>query len=215
MDNRNLEKIEIPTPKHYFITVWGLQKALVKEYTKIENFPKYPLNLDIKENQNLLKDFIGRVIEELAEAYEQVTETKDFKLFYEELADALHFLVETMIFTGGLTDFVGPNMIDVIAENAKGVNGVIKSKDVEVRNLALWMWDVTYQLNLARNTLRNKPWKQTEVRTRKTQFVAYLRRAFSTLIFGMTNVVGLSKEEIFAEYYKKNQINQFRIKSKY
>ena len=215
MDSKNLKEIKVPESKHYFLSVWGLQKALLKEYTKIEELPKYPLNLDIKENQNLLKDFISRVVEELAEAYEQAIIKKDFALFYEELADALHFIVEVMIFSAPLMDFVGPHMVDILAVNAKSPKGYVKSKDINNVHLALWMWDVTYYLNLARNTLRNKPWKQTEVRTRKNQFISLISKSFAVLIYGMVNVVGLSAREIFVEYYKKNQINQFRIKSKY
>jgi len=215
MDVKHLENIEIPKPKHYFITVWGLQKGLVRDYAKIEKLPAYPLNLDLKDSQTLLKDFISRAVEELAEAYEQITVHKDFQLFYEELADTLHFMVETMIFSGHLPDFVGPKMLDIIAENAVEKPGTAKSKDINFTALAIWMWDVTYLLNLARNVFRNKPWKQTQVITKQPEYILLLRKAFSTFIYGMTNVVGLSKEEIFAEYYKKNQINRFRIKSKY
>lgn len=90
------------------------QLSLVDHYIKIEDLPPYPLDTTTKKNQKLLKEFIGRGIEELAEAHEA------YKIFFyrissnapeesileaghnfcEELSDALHFFTETLIFAG-------------------------------------------------------------------------------------------------------------------
>lgn len=93
-------------------TIFNLQKDLLKNiYIPIEGLPLYPLDLDIKSNQHLMKDFISRGIEELAEAYKEYLELYDMSginskvpldklvAFHEELADALHFFVEALIYS--------------------------------------------------------------------------------------------------------------------
>ncbi|WP_418392117.1 hypothetical protein, partial [Akkermansia sp.] len=41
-------------------------------YKEIERLPDYPLDINNPKNQVILKDFIGRVIEELTEGFEKM-----------------------------------------------------------------------------------------------------------------------------------------------
>ena len=52
--------------------IYELQKQLIDGYVKIEGLPQYPINVNTKSSQVLIKDFVGRVIEELAEGYESM-----------------------------------------------------------------------------------------------------------------------------------------------
>jgi len=233
-----------------FDLIWDLQKNLVQEYTKIEKLPKYPLNLDVKADQLLIKDFIGRVIEEMAEAEEHLLlinlEPKDvadytgsdspninIDLYREELADATHFLMETLIFVFGdqkafynaYIKEVGDELFDegpsVLESSEQFVRYYKYSehppysytlfRDTEYPSLA---WAITRELKLAANGLRNKPWKQTEVRTNTQVVHQHLMRA-TILFFGGLQVWGLTSELIYQVYWSKNQINHFRIKSRY
>jgi len=214
VDNRDVKNVEIPKVDNYFKAIWDLQKKLVDGYTKIEKLPSYPLNLDVKEDQLLLKDLIARVVEELAEAFEQRTVHNNEELFREELADALHFLVEVMIFVEPY-EFYAPNGEDIMALNLSNVPRNRNIGDHLISTMSWWMWDVTLHLNLARNTLRNKSWKQSEVKTNKELFHKHMSGAFAFFIQGLSSPLGLGAEEVFAEYYKKNKINIFRQESRY
>jgi len=75
-------------------------------------------------------------------------------------------------------------------------------------------WDVVYQLNLGRNCLKNKPWKQTGMLTDIPKYKGYLIRAFLEFLVLCTSW-GLDDHDIFEIYWKKNCCNVFRQKSKY
>lgn len=77
-----------------------------------------------------------------------------------------------------------------------------------------YLWDITYHLQIARNTLKNKPWKQTEMMTDFKQYEEKMKDATLSL-FKFFVFAGFTKESIYTIYYKKNKVNQFRIKSKY
>jgi hypothetical protein len=67
---------------------------------------------------------------------------------------------------------------------------------------------------MARNTLKNKPWKQTHMLTDTNQYENAMKKTAYAL-FTFLYFVGITKESVFHIYYKKNKVNQFRIKSKY
>ncbi len=210
MDTRDLNQTEVPCPGPDVVkTIWGLQLSLIEHYKKIEHLPEFPLNLDLKEHQALIKDFVGRVIEELAEGHEHYR-LGNKALGDEEIADALHFLVELLIFTHGSYDefkrVISPDQVTVDTLSSRE-NGPDIAGDFYLESNPYWA--VTYYLNLARNSLRNKPWKQTEIRTRTSEFYANLYNA--TFIFFRA----FWNKYSYEHYYLKNQINLFRILSKY
>jgi len=77
-----------------------------------------------------------------------------------------------------------------------------------------YLWDITYHLQIARNTLKNKPWKQTGMMTDMNQYEDSMREG-TLALFKFLYFAGFTKESLYVIYYKKNQVNQFRIKSKY
>lgn len=133
MDSRNFINEPIPeiSSGGELEEIFNLQKELLSKYIGIEGLPEYPIDVNSKKNQIILKDFTGRVIEELGEGYESMIETnslgkkwsyfhplkgddiswtEDYDKAYslvksyiqntnEEFADALHFIVELMIYT--------------------------------------------------------------------------------------------------------------------
>lgn len=81
----------------------------------IEDFTNYPLDLSLKENQLIIKDFVGRITEELMESFEKMDQLLTIidkhdtplnllvELIYEtneEFADVMHFMIELMILLG-------------------------------------------------------------------------------------------------------------------
>lgn len=105
---------EVPQlePKNQLEQMYSLQKSLLDHYISIEGLPKYPIDINPKESQKLIRDFINRLIEELAEGYQaymkafqlhQAHHQNDISdqvyLFNEEIGDSLHFLLELMIYS--------------------------------------------------------------------------------------------------------------------
>lgn len=94
--------------------IWAKQKALMNRYIEKGSLPEYPLELDSQKAQNLMRDFIARYAEELCEFLEQYDEATNKSTYtntnaptkiptiidaaLEELADALHFIIEAMIY---------------------------------------------------------------------------------------------------------------------
>lgn len=123
MDSRDIklepDKVE---NNQYLEKIYELQKNLLEGYIRIEGLPQYPININSKKSQILIKDFVGRVIEELAEGYESLlmaleltnknklwlSDYNDSDLLQtlnhiqnagEEMADAMHFMVELLIYS--------------------------------------------------------------------------------------------------------------------
>ena len=287
MDSRDI-KVEVPHTLTPLKDIFNLQKGLIEEYIKIEKMKKYPLNVNLKDNQTLLKDFTSRVIEELAEGYESLGKvaglTEKNQLWFqdysskeyqemlghlqnvsEEFADALHFFVELLVYInideedirGYIDKYVFKNMSEdtlegksilswcmIAGDSLLYADGVIDydtkinpmdllrnldsnegdrkllqmgrfyHKVVFTEQLPKILWDVTYHLNLSRNFLRNKPWKQSQVFVNEQGYQEEVISSFLRFM-GVFSFFNISDSEVFYLYFKKNQVNQFRIRSKY
>lgn len=302
MDSRDIkEEPQKIVDGSYLDKIYDLQKVLLSGYINIEGLPEYPININTKKNQSLIKDFVGRVIEELAESFESLIfiddimqETKyltfcrDYKEELvklcnhlqnanEELADALHFMVELLIYsniqpedidkyinkkvetlgkqvvlsntntlqraldfgyywiqdcTPYIDDISPINIINII--HRLGVyNDAYGEKhdkvDVDFRLIPAAhkynrlryisyksvMWDISYHLNIARNYLKNKPWKRSQMMTDEVRFQEEVVKAFVSMM-GLFKYMGIENaNEVYFIYFKKNLVNQFRQKSNY
>lgn len=268
MDIRDFgDFVPAPTP-NTIRSIFAMQQALLEKYVKIEKMIPYPVNIDAPSDQILLKDFIARVTEELGEAYESyltlsvyksqgtLTEERALPLLYnfnEELADAIHFMVETMIISGitpneldkKLTEIsfiegYGMRVIGNTYDTIKGFlyevmhfptledpgiklpieddncfiqGGRVLSAQMDI-HMSLLMWKVTYFLQIARNSLKNKPWKQSQMLSDHKTFTTNIIFAFITLV-GLCEEVGMDEHCFYNVYHAKNQVNLFRINSKY
>jgi hypothetical protein len=268
MDIRDInENVEYPGMSA-FNDMFALQQLLVDHYTDIEKLPEAPVDLNTKTGQDLVKDFTGRIIEELGEGFESYLlmldmfhsgqKPKDMiphlQNFNEEISDALHFWLELMIFSGydmsTLTEWVGTYLVQgsVKGQDQLGawfnLGEVLVLEDTKHKKIPCWwvikdhmledeflrggrqlgsarrdfmkqfLWDITYHLQIARNTLKNKPWKQTQMTTDFKQYEEGHKKATAAL-FKFLSFAGFTKESLYVIYYKKNKVNQFRIKSKY
>lgn len=194
--------------------IFEKQKSLMEKYHHIEKKQrvgygilgdrKFDLN-EIK-SQCLLKDFAWRVTEEIAEA-EECTLPKETEHFFEELIDALHFLTELCIIVGLTAEDISigkENNIDLLTWLCLNNS----------REKYINAYDCVQSLGLAMNCLKQKPWKQTHILTDTVKFLNYIIEAYHLLI-AYINRMGLSAEEIYDFYFKKNKVNEFRQKSNY
>ena len=267
MDIRDITgKIEYPGITA-FADMFDLQKVLLNQYINIESLPDYPIDINTKSAQTLIKDFASRIIEELGEGVESYIIMMDMfhqgideeemiphlQNFNEEISDTLHFWLELMIYSGYETEHLmkwldkytegtyrGYDQLDswikvagLIVEQELAMKRlpcrwVVKDhmlKDeflrggrqlsIERKNLMKqYLWDITYSLQIARNTLKNKPWKQTQMMTDVNQYEESMVNTCLAL-FKFFYFAGFTKESIYVIYYKKNKVNQFRQRSKY
>lgn len=305
MDSRDiLKEPEEVIDNTYLENIYSLQKELLEGYIGIEGLPPYPINVNTKKNQSLIKDFVGRVIEELGESYESLvfiyeimqstmylTSCDNYKEELvkicnhlqncnEELADSLHFMVELLIYSNiqpsdidrylnnqirvyplvenltGManlntlqkamdfgylwvrecTPYIGEvsnsNVVNIITKvdnyndniedikeritiDKRLIEGAHKFNELTYISYKSVMWDITYHLNIARNYLKNKPWKKSQMMTDEIRFQEELVKAFISLM-GIFKYMGIETDKnLYLLYYKKNQINKFRQKSNY
>lgn len=220
----NVNDFEAPPTPADWPTALGLifarQRDLMEKYKTIEGLPDPPLSLHHAHGQKILKDFAWRVTEELAESWEAYKKSEaasnsdlgfdeeiksHLEHMFEELADALHFMVELLIFAGiGSTSALE-------YDPAEPRESVTRHGQGEMLDC---YWQVVYELGIAMNFLRNKPWKQSQVPTDEARFRAQLLKAFHTLK-NLFADVGLTWEEAFAFYFRKSEVNKFRQRSQY
>lgn len=181
--------------------VFEKQLGVMHKYAEIEKMPQWPLNVNTREGQKWFKDFLWRTTEEIAESYEAFREGNQTHTI-EELADALHFFVELLILAGF---------------DAKWARDQIFTRDPEmdvpeaVNNAYL---QAHFWLGMVGNTLKNKPWKQTEMLTDEKKFEEMMSRSFCALLQTFY-VHGANNNVIHSFYTRKNQVNQFRQRSNY
>ena len=289
MDARDIqENPPVIEDGRYLEKIYELQQNLIDEYVKIEGNVAPPINVNTKKSQVLLKDFTGRVIEELAEGYEslmliqelmernqnfQGAEYSDQDLHQvfnhlqnagEEMADAMHFFTELLIYINvmpedilayidnHLTRELPEQLRENVIAKAMVIDGariereyalpdythcvnlfsmVPPDLELDSTRMSLWscghfynverylaykgiLWDVAYHLNIARNFLKNKPWKQSQMVTDEEAYQEEVVKAFISMM-GAFYTMGISDDDLYYLYFKKNRINCFRIRSKY
>ena len=274
--------------------IFQLHEGLLEKYLPIEGLPHWPVNINKREAQAILKDMSARVIEELGEGYESTTyvlemldklgfnfnrwEREDYRQLLnhlqnsnEEQADAIAFFMNLLFFSNVGVDDVKNYIV------AKGLNkmvdGTIPKEDMSTdflmmvglgilqtrfedakENLHTWdlfnkplfeqfnikdfdkvasytpafhklsweyhdveakmCWELSYHLSVARNYLKNKPWKQTGEMTDEQRYQEEIVIAFLELL-GYFRFIGFTGESLLQLRYKKHLVCEFRIKSNY
>ena len=200
------------TNKESLRAIFDRQKELMEKYHDIEfksglmQTEDCPVNLDDKRGQARIKDFSWRITEEVGEALDAITnESGESALlhFHEELVDGLHFLTEMTILTGyDLPE--DTTLKDLIEEGSY--------RDCYTLNDLVS--DHVMYLGMMCNCLKNKPWKQSMMKTNKENFYKHLKLVWSNYVAILTSQ-DLTEEEITDLYLRKSQVNQFRVRSHY
>ena len=199
--------------------IFTRQKSLMNKYHDIElksgllQTEDCPVNLDDKRGQARIKDFSWRVTEELGEALDAKA-TKDH--YQEELIDGLHFLTELTILVGKDYHNILPegtalyhnDRLEDLVENAKEC--ISRKGD----NLNYWVSKFIENLGMMCNCLKNKPWKQSMMKTDRNAFYGRLAEVWVIYITILV-VSGMTAQDIADIYLKKSQVNKFRIRSAY
>ena len=200
------------TNKESLRAIFDRQKELMEKYHDIEfrsglmQTEDCPVNLDDKRGQARIKDFSWRITEEIGEALDAIeNESGESALlhFHEELVDGLHFLTEMTILTGyDLPEYT--TLKDLIEEGSYR----------DCYSLNDLVSDHVMYLGMMCNCLKNKPWKQSMMKTNKENFYKHLKLVWSNYVAILTSQ-DLTEEEITDLYLRKSQVNQFRVRSNY
>lgn len=247
-------------------------------YRNIERLPDYPLDINNPKNQVILKDFIGRVIEELTEGFESTDEVVSIYRDYgwnndcltseeytqvlnhlananEEQADAIGFYITLLAYSNILPEDIlsyknAKSLFDVMAIGVKDLlikypdhrsvrkypilsstdwaredraeydkivsytPGFHEMSEISHENEKLYLWEVIYELNKARNFLKCRPWKQTQVMTKELDYQEALVKSFY-LYMGFLALNGFTDENLFRLFYKKQRLNLWRQNTNY
>ena len=278
MDVRNIRE-EVPNIKETEVLpqMYTLGLEQLNGYRQIESLPEYPLDINNPKSQVILKDFIGRVIEELTEGFESTNEVFDLcskngwnmemlneeeyqsilnslANANEEQADALGFFFTLLVYSNILPEDIlsynkAKDLFEVMAIGVKEL--VIKYSDYhnllkfdiirkedfyedegkwehinsytpgfhQMNELSheaekLYLWEVIYELNKARNFLKCRPWKQTQVMTKEIDFQESLVKAFY-LYMGFLALNGFTDQGLFSLFFKKQRLNRWRQQTNY
>lgn len=196
-------------PQDLLKSIFDHQHALAEKYIPIEKsnglclYDKIPADIDDSKAQARIKDMSWRCIEEVAEAYEAY-ENGETIHFLEELADALHFLVEKYLLCG----FYPKRTLEDYFNLA--LTGIPQDGRMDAL-----VGQFTVACGLTCNCLKNKPWKQSQMLTDHNKFFKLLEVEFGQFIVLCRHAGFEDARSLYDMYIRKNQVNQFRQRSNY
>jgi len=94
------------------------------------------------------------------------------------------------------------------------IPGFHKMSELSHEAEKLYLWEVIYELNKARNFLKSRPWKQTQVMTKEIDFQESLVKAFY-LYMGFLALNGFTDQGLFSLFFKKQRLNRWRQQTNY
>ena len=202
------------------VAIFDRQKELMSKYHDIEKrsgllqTEDCPVNLDDKKGQARIKDFAWRITEEVGEALDALYGDNDREHFTEELVDGLHFLVELTILAGFEAQDIVSLVIRTGEPSGDSLNAICECVGHNSQSLSGDITSLIRGLGMMCNTLKNKPWKQSHMKTDKEVFMERLGEvwgAYTCILFK-----GLGSSDAIADIYlKKSQVNKFRQRSNY
>jgi dimeric dUTPase (all-alpha-NTP-PPase superfamily) len=196
----------------------ALKYLTIEEGNGLLQTKAIPVDINSSAGQARIKDMFWRCTEELMEAMEAY-EKKEETHFYEEIADAMHFLVEAFI----LADMYpylnkstngSDNLETLFNIMAYRLSSPVSFPVIFETNLRLLLQKFTQQIGLAANCLKNKPWKQTHMVTDEERFTEMMNASFYAFI-RFCKTAGFNAEGLYNMYVRKHQVNQFRQGSGY
>lgn len=240
IDDVKRDEIQIPQRDMVMFTIFDKQRQLFEKYFEIErrngfykpevkfdgeNIPQVRPAIDDAQFQHWLKDMFWRVTEEIAEALEPIITCTGITMrwkaqwgsyahirhFFEELADALHFLTEASLIVGIRPLEVEHVWREVQIEVERHMVGYEYISTLVIQQRAI---RVIVSMGLAANCLKNKPWKLTQMETDEAKFKVLLGEAWKAFAALMASCFcGL--DDTYVLYFQKHQVNLFRQNTQY
>lgn len=179
--------------------IFEQQATLMAQLKEVEQLPAPPLPLHTPGAQRVLKDFAWRTTEELGGAFHSLISGTRFANApvpietFNELADALHFFVEMLIFAG-----VGADQCSAIGFPGEPPEGIDHSTDE-------LFWRAVYSLILATGELKCKPWRPAPTPTNEGAFREKLIRAFDDFMI-VWATLGATPADVDRHYFRRHRL---------
>lgn len=94
------------------------------------------------------------------------------------------------------------------------VPGFPELSEERIRGFKTLVFEVIYHLSIARNLLKSRIWKQTPVMTKELDYQEELVKAFY-LYMGFLSFAGFTPESYYKLFFKKQQLNKWRVATGY
>lgn len=208
----NINDYKAQSSKDKLMTIFERQAGLMQKYHEIEKANGFHvcLKADLHDafDQQRIKDFAWRITEEMGEALEAFRIHENLDHMEEEIADALHFFVELNIMVGYMPDYSLETMYKMHRP---------KTMAFLERNSACLTYRVgavVERLAIMCNTLKNKPWKQSQLLTDEKYFIECLGEVWVTFI-QLCIVAKIGPDKLYDLYFRKSKVNEFRQRSAY
>lgn len=194
----------------------------------------YPLDLNNRHAQEHFRLLAWRLTEEICEALNVVNLALDGidssdearATFNEEVADALHFLVELCLATGvtkdeflsgteedGLVLYDGISELDSLGllfrDSLRFISYAQRKQVQEGRFTAPKWCEVIVQLGLAMQSLRQRPWRTDDRPTERKDWVLGLHLTFRKFV-ECCILSGIGSTTLYEAYFAKAKINDER-----
>ena len=197
-------------------TIFDVHRETTSKYAEVERENGMvwcfdcPVDIDDPRGQAHLKDFAWRFTEELTEVVTAFESGPVFSSWREELADALHFLVELAILADIGAEDVVPGKIKLPFDSTE----VVDKLDVLFMSCYFEYFtpftQTVVELGRAMNLLKNRPWKQSRQKTDEVKFRRSIFRVFKE--YGsLCRSMGASADDIFAAFMNKSRVHDSRI----
>ena len=174
------------------------QADLESKYWQIECRYAPQVEINSAKGQVLIKDFLWRAMEEVGEAIEALEVQGDVEKCNEEFADGLHFV-------SGLCHIVNRRTIFTGAfESYFNIPRAMLVRSSRTHSLV-------YRAGVLGNTLKMKPWKQSAITTDIPEFTSKLYDYVEAYLWAW----GAPLHMVYDYYWRKSEVNLFRIRSNY
>ena len=196
-------------PDDIIKTIFERQAELMKSYwTK----PVWE-DIDTLFGSQEIRKFSKYTVEELAEAYQAMEiDWSRGEHSEEEMIDSLHFFIEKLL----IANLTYNKILGYLGTDSENIRNLIKEKSESIKDYSVeaLLRLATYHANIADNRLRNKERKEEQLPTNRDLFYKESAEGFLKYLAAFYSL-WLNENKLRELYSRKNQVNQFRIKSNY
>ena len=186
------------------------QFLLYESLEGIDDWEEYNFSIDCSEDQMKFKDILQiRFVEELTEASVSLEEPDEH--FWEEIGDSINFFLSAFTMLG--VDFSTlPDPQEYLYSDEISDNKVMEKPSYE--KFSLSVYPVIEGVGYLCNLLKNRPWAQSNYLVSLLDFderLLLLWKSFWIFLGGMK----IQPKDVFELFWRKYQVNLFRINTGY
>lgn len=195
-----------------FNSMWKLAREQFLKYELIEgisDWNDYDFSIDCAEDQMKFKDMMQiRFIEELTEATEAMVRENNMEHFMEEISDSLNFFLSGYIMLGKTLK----ELPEIKISDSTSIYD--NNKMLSLNELSKIFYPVIYQVGKTCNLLKNRPWSQSNYLCSLTDFNREINILWCEF-WEMINKLNISKTDLLDIFWKKVEVNKFRMRTGY